>query len=484
MASGLAIGVSLVLGVALGPRALFLALPVTILLGLRDRSHMIRLLVVVTICTFVGIVRGAAGDSEQNAVPLHGTTGAVGTVRSVPVAGGAFERALLDIDQVRTASGEWQDGDAVAIVYLPEAGEGVSYRDKISVTWSATDVDALPPGYAHYVRAQRATASAWIYAYRVERQGPVVFDAIGAVRRDVSRVLQQAFGGDAGGLAAGIVTGDDSAMSDETVDQFRRTGTAHITAVSGQNVSLLIAFLSLWMRPSGRWQRLFANGGLIVAVWLFAVMVGLEAPALRASVVATLTIVGAWSGRRPDPLTLLALSLGGMALIDPGVTSSIGFWLSASASLALCSVVLPDPPDTLRGKVLNLVSGPIVASLGTLPILVSSFGEWSPVSPLANAVLGPIMSVLFPVTYAFALMALLIPPFAGIVAWLPGIGLDLALAVVERLAGITQVIHLESSGPVAAVLIAIPAYAVLFVWSREGSRWLRVLEDRWAAVSP
>ncbi len=376
----------------------------------------------VVACTTIGIARGAVGESDGDPVGLHGTTGAVGTVRSVPVAGGQFERAVLDIQQAQIGSGEWQDRHAVVIVYLPEAGEGVSYRDTISVTWGATDIDALAPGYANYVRAHGATASAWVYAYRVESQGPAAFDAIGAVRRDVSRVLQQAFGGDPGALAAGIVTGDDSAMSDEAVEQFRRTGTAHITAVSGQNVSLLIAFLSLWMHPGGRWQRLLANASLIVAVWLFAIMVGLEAPALRASVVATLTIIGAWSGRRPDPLTLLALSLGGMVLINPGVTSSIGFWLSASASLALCSVVMPDPPDTLRGKLLNLASGPIAASLGTLPILVWSFGEWSPVSPLANAVLGPIMSVLFPVTYAFAVIALLFPPLAGLWGGSPASG--------------------------------------------------------------
>lgn len=475
---------SLVLGVALGPWALLILLPVAVLLGFHQRALWHRLLLLVTVCACIGIVRGAMADSLVDATPLHGTTGAVGTVRSVPVAGGEFERAALEIKRVRTAAGNWEEGHGVAIVYLPESGDGVSYLDTISVTWDATDLNALNPGYANYVRANGANASAWVYGYRLVSEGPAVFDAIGTMRRDVSGVLQQAFEGDAGSLAAGIVTGDDSAMSEGTAEQFRRTGTAHITAVSGQNVSLLLAFLSLWIRPGGHWQRILAHGGLIVAVWLFAIMVGLEAPALRASVVATLTIVGAWSGRRPDPLTLLALSLGGMALIDPKVTSSVGFWLSASASLALCSVVVPDAPDTLRGKVLNLASGPIAASLGTLPVIVWAFGEWSPLSPLANALLSPVMSVLFPATYGFALLALLFQPLAGMVAWLPGIGLDLALAIVRRLAGMAGAIHLETSGPVSAVLVAIPAYAVLAVWSREGARWLRVLEDRWAASSP
>ncbi|MCV5427306.1 ComEC/Rec2 family competence protein, partial [Escherichia coli] len=70
---------------------------------------------------------------------------------------------------------------------------------------------------------------------------------------------------------------------------------------------------------------------MIVLVWSYAVMVGLEAPALRAAIVATLTILGAWSGRRPDPLTLLALALGGMALVEPSMVRGAGFWLSAAA---------------------------------------------------------------------------------------------------------------------------------------------------------
>lgn len=483
MASGLAIGVSLLLGVALGPWALLILLPVAALLGLRDRAQLRRLLLIVAISASLGIARGVLVDRDPGGTPLHASTAAVGTVRSVPVAGGEFERAVLHVERIQVGEGAWRDADALAIVYLPESGEGVSYLDRIQVAWDATDVDALSPGYANYVRAHSASASAWVFGYRVEAQGPAAFDAIAKVRRDVSRFLQDAFGGDAGALASGIVTGDDSAMSDERAEQFRRTGTAHITAVSGQNVSLLVAFLSLWIRPGGWWRRLVSQGGLILAVWLFAIMVGLEAPALRASLVATFTILGAWSGRRPDPLTLLALSLGGMAMLQPNMTRTVGFWLSASASFALCSVMLPDAPETLRGKLLNVASGPLAASLGTLPVLVWTFGEWSPISPLANAVLGPLMSVLFPLTYGFALLGMLAEWLAPVVAWVPGIGLDLALVIVARMAALAPSVHLETGGPMAAVLVAIPAYAILFAWSREGARWLRVAEHRWAPVS-
>lgn len=479
MATGLAIGVSLLLGVSLGLRSLILIIPIVVLLSSRDRSMRLRLVALVIVCGLLGTLRTNFAGDVAPVTTLEGSSGAIGVVTTVPVAGGQFERTTLSLERVRGNDHTWRDARGSVIVYLPDQGEGLSYGDEVFVAWDATDVEALSPGYANYVRTHGATASAWVYSYDIQSQGPSFFDSVSDLRRHFSRLLQSSFQGDAGALAAGIVTGDDSAMSDGAEEAFRRTGTAHVTAVSGQNVSLLIAFLSLWMRPSGRVQRFASHTGMIVAVWLFALMVGLEPPALRASVVATLTILGAWSGRRPDPLTLLALSLGGMALLNPDTTHSVGFWLSASASAALCSVIRVDAPDGVMRKLANLAMGPLAASLGTLPVLVWTFGEWSPVSPLANAVLTPIMSVLFPITYGYALLATLPSSLAAVIGWIPGIGLDVALSVVDRMAEIAPQVHLDDVGETGAIMIAVPALVLLFAWSRESARWLRVLASRW-----
>lgn len=480
MASGLALGLSVLLGVTIGPYALLILLPVALLLSASGGRHRLSLSLLIAISILVGTVRGSGDTPAVAGTPsIDGTTRAVGVVVTVPVAGGAFERAILDLCRVEATDGGWRDARGRVVIYLPESGEGVSYRDEIFLVWDVTSVDSLAPGYANYVRAQDAVASAWVFAYSVQEAGPAFFDTVSAVRRDVSRVLQDSFGGDAGALASGIVTGDDSAMSDATEDAFRRTGTAHVTAVSGQNVSLLIGFLSLWLRPTGRWKRLVSHATMVIAVWLFALMVGLEPPALRASTVATLTILESYSGRRPDPLTLLALSLGAMALIAPGVTRTVGFWLSASASFALCSVVLTDPPDGVRGKLLNLGMGPLAASIGTLPVVLWTFGEWSPVSPLANAVLSPIMTLLFPVVYVYALVAIVAAPVASLFAWAPGIGLDLSLSIIDRMSAIAPQIHLDAVGEKGALMIAIPAFVLLLAWSRDGARWLRVLGRSW-----
>src|SRR5699024_5251017 len=112
-----------------------------------------------------------------------------------------------------------------------------------------------------------------------------------------------------------IVTGDDSGLSPEAEANFLATGTSHITAVSGQNVTLIIGFLSFWFRPKTLRFRILFHLALVCAVWSFTLFVGMESPALRAAIVATFSIAGSHVGRRPDPVTLLSLTLGAIALI-------------------------------------------------------------------------------------------------------------------------------------------------------------------------
>lgn len=481
MADGIAIGLSLLAGVALGGQAALLVLPLAFLLALVRARHVRRTLLIVLICLGVGSLRSESISPPLLTSGMQGTVVATGVVVSFPVASTESERVLVRVEQIRDAHGAWLDVSGTVLAYMPDQRDGLSLHDRVTVRWLLTDVDRLPPGYASYVRSQGASASARVLGYEINDHGPEVFERLANGQRSISTALESALPGDAGALASGIVTGNDSSLSASTEDAFQVTGTAHITAVSGQNVALLVGFLSLWMRPGNGIQRLAVHGLLLATVWSYAVMVGLEPPALRAATVASLTILGAYTGRRPDPLTLLALTLGGMAMIDPDAPRLVGFWLSASASWALCTVVQPQAPKGLRRKVANILLGPLVASIATLPILIATFHDWSPVAPFANAILSPLMTVLFGATYLFTPIALLPGPWASFVAWMPGIGLDLAISIVERMASIAPQVHLDGAGPSGVVMIAIPCLALLLAMSRDGERWIRLLGRAWVS---
>jgi competence protein ComEC len=168
-------------------------------------------------------------------------------------------------------------------------------------------------------------------------------------------------GGDPGtGLGRALLLGDRSGMTAEISDLFRRTGTAHLLALSGMHVSLLFAAL-LWpgaawlarlgqrLAPAGEalWSRLpacLALSGLCVFAWL----AGAASPVLRASLCCALAVRG--RGRlhaeRPpappvDGRTLFAAALLIELSLDPGAVLEMATVLSYASTAGLIWLYAP-----------------------------------------------------------------------------------------------------------------------------------------------
>ncbi|HVL26173.1 MAG TPA: ComEC/Rec2 family competence protein [Thermomicrobiales bacterium] len=481
-ADGVLIGLSLLAGVVLGPLALPLAPGMTLAIqALHGRILWSRVMIVVC-AVALGAARATLAPAPGALDDLERSRAAVGVIVSLPVSGGANERVVLDVQQIEMPDGAVHTVAGRVMLYTSE-GMAVSKGDRVRVVWSASAASSAPPGYARFLSAEGVSGSAHVWSLRTVERGPAWARGLARFRREISQGLREALPGDAGALAAGIVTGDDSGLSAEVDDAFHRSGTSHITAVSGQNIGLLLAFGALWMRPARRSTRIASHVAMIGTVWLYALMVGIEAPALRAAIVATLTILGTYTGRRADPLTLLALTLGGMVLLDPRMAQGAGFWLSASASFALCSVMPVDGPPSIGRFLRQSVRAVLAATVATLPFLVWMFGEWSPVSPLANLLIGPLLTVTFPAAYVLAFIALLAPALVPVCAWIPGIGLDTTIVIVRRVGAIMPLVSLEASRQAGSLAIGLACAAMLATMSRDGARWARLVAHRWRADS-
>lgn len=478
-ADGLLIGLALLAGVALGPVALLVVIPVLLLVSVIRGQVRIASFVMAAICALAGVARAESVPEVMPIEMLEGSNAAIATVEGLPVAGGTYERVFVRVERLRSSDDVWSEADGRMIVYLPQRGPGVGMGVRLFLAWSPTPVERLDPGYGSFVASQGAAGSAFVWSYEVEVRGSAMFRTFSDVRRRITFDLQRAIPGDAGALAAGVVTGDDSGLSEEARRAFRQTGTGHITAVSGQNVGLLIGFLAIWMRPGRRLTRFLTHGTMLSLVWLYVVMVGLEPPAMRAATVATFMMLAVWFGRRPDPLTILSLTLGGMAVLDPRMVGSDGFWLSAAASWALCSSMTTQQGRDWSSAAIDTVRGVIAANIATLPILLWAFGEWSPISLLANLLIGPIITLTFPAAYLLAMMTFGLPLAAPWLAWIPAIGLDIVLVIVDRLASVMPLLHLPVSGPAMALTIALPCFCALVLLSRDGERWRGVLAKEW-----
>ena len=189
-------------------------------------------------------------------------------------------------------------------------------------------------------------------------------------------------------LFAGLVIGDDRNEPPAVINQFRAAGLSHLTAVSGQNVAYVLAGaapLLRRLRPMARWS---ATVGIIA--W-FVALTRFEPSVLRAGLMAGIAATGFLLGREKPPGRVLALAVGVLALVDPLLVWSVGFWLSvgATAGVALLSTrlaALVPGPDWLA-----LPAGvTLAAQAGVAPVSLLVFGTLPLVSLPANLLAVPV----------------------------------------------------------------------------------------------
>ena len=218
---------------------------------------------------------------------------------------------------------------------------------------------------------------------------------------------------DARALAAGIALGRTTELNaGRYADLFAVTGTSHLVAVSGSHLALVSALLASVL-DALRAPRVLRCFVLALAMALYAVLTGGSATAMRSLAMVCIATGMGLFGRRSHAVSALAVTVIALIIHDAGVMYDVGFQLSAAS---VCFIVLfasyldyvlqslHVPPAIAQTLALTLC-----AQWATLPITIPIFGELSLVAPLANLILGPLMSALLVVGVLGVAVALFAP---------------------------------------------------------------------------
>ncbi len=190
-------------------------------------------------------------------------------------------------------------------------------------------------------------------------------------------------------------------IRDEVSDDFRDAGVIHILSVSGLHASIILVLVLV---PLGRLPRPARAIAACTAVWFYAALTGMAAPVARTAVMATVLLAGDTLqrlGRSPNTLGVAGLVI---LAADPLALFQTGFQLSFAAVAGIlvfhpqCTAFFDArfPRLAARAPVRGLVSLLALtacAQFGTLPILVTIFGQVSLVSLVANIVAVPLSFV-------------------------------------------------------------------------------------------
>ncbi|MFA6024243.1 MAG: ComEC/Rec2 family competence protein [Candidatus Gracilibacteria bacterium] len=294
---------------------------------------------------------------------------------------------------------------------VPEQGSSYArylFRNKVLYTMNSARVEVLK-GAGTSLRGS-------LYAFK------------GVVQKRINRLYFEP----EASLVSGLLLGSRKGMSEELTADFQAVGLTHIVAVSGYNISLVIAFI-FWSFSFLLIKKRVVLSVLMVA--LFVLFVGASAAAVRAGIMGSLTAWGLYIGRKSQAFFALLWSAVLMTIWNPAILPfDIGFQLSFASTLGIL-VFVPIlekafPLQKIKSKLLKeALFLTLSAQLATTPFIAFYFGRFSIISLLANLLVAPLL----PFSMLFSALSLIGGELFSLLA---GVYLKAVIGVVRLLAKI------------------------------------------------
>ena len=283
--------------------------------------------------------------------------------------------------------------------------------------------------------------------------------SLDGLRSDLARPLRLLVPEPESGILLGIVLGERASVSQDLARAFAVSGTTHLLAISGFNMTLVGAAVALALR--GRARPMVRAVATVAAIVTYSLLVGLAPSVMRAALMASVASLGLASGRRAATANALCVAVTAMLFADPAAIADLGFVLSAAATagLVLWQAPLAARFSRLPGALSEGLATTLAASAPTLPIVAAAFGRVSIVSPIANLVAVPLFPPLMLTGAAASAVGTMSLDLARPVA-LVAYGCALALrSVVEIFAALPVAAVSVPSGPLTGAVVALALVA-------------------------
>jgi len=254
-------------------------------------------------------------------------------------------------------------------------------------------------------------------------------------------------------LASGLILGVRGGFDSDTRDEFISTGTIHIIALSGYNVTIVAEWIMKIFKIFFS-QFVSIVFGIIVII-LFIMMAGASSTSIRAGIMATIALFARMTGRNYDAGRALFIAALLMIVYDPRVIVDISFELSFLATFGVLFIT-PKVINwvkfiPMKFGLRELFATTIAATLSVLPILLYSTGILSLVSLPANIL---ILSFI-PITMLFSFLV-------GIFGFItPILSFPFGFIAHLLLSYILFIIHFFASLSFASIIV--PSFSIIFV---------------------
>ncbi|KKQ28253.1 MAG: Competence protein ComEC [Candidatus Magasanikbacteria bacterium GW2011_GWC2_37_14] len=273
-------------------------------------------------------------------------------------------------------------------------------------------------------------------------------------------------------LVAGLLYGYRGGVGDLS-EAFNRTGLTHIIAISGYNISIIVAILSIFFtyllipRKKAFWL-------IIIGLLIFVIFVGFAGSVLRAVVMGGLVLIAGQIGRLSKITNVVVFTVVLLCLFNPLILFwDAGFQLSLAATLGLVyltpvivsfmnKIVMLNPEinsgqvpfqhlsylqkilkpfgvssgrmQVQDDKIISFLKDSFVSTLSaiiaTLPLILYYFGRFSIVAPIVNILVLWLVPFLMFFSFVAVFLSFIYWPLAQFVAFISYLGLKYVIIVI------------------------------------------------------
>jgi competence protein ComEC len=400
-----------------------------------------------------GCLRFTSSLPLANGHSLHfyndsGTVEIHGMVVEEPDVENYYSSLTFSVDEM-TVNGKTEEVSGTALIRVSRY-PAYHYGDVLAVNGELRTPSQSPDfDYKSYLEHQGIYSVMYYPDIGVldQGQGSKPLQWIYSVRGSLSASLARALPEPQGSLAQAILLGLRAGVPDYLQQSFSNTGTAHLLAISGLHMSIIIAiFLSLGVLLFGRRRSVYIWLTLGLT-WLYVLLAGMNPPIVRAAIMGSMFLVAEYLGRQRSAIIALAFAAAVMVGVQPGVLWSVSFQLSF---LAMAGLVLFFPyfqnwgrkavSGAFKGRgtlvsaggvITDLFAASVACVIAVWPLIAHSFGAVSLVALPATFFSLPSLPFII-VTSALVAFVGLFAAFASqILGWLAWLFLSYLVLVVQ-----------------------------------------------------
>jgi competence protein ComEC len=248
------------------------------------------------------------------------------------------------------------------------------------------------------------------------------------------------------GVLGAMLLGERGRVGSADLLLLRDSGLIHILAISGLNVTLVMAALFFLLRraPLGVSVRFFVAVAVLVS---FCIVVGSAPSVLRAGAAVGLHLLGRRIGRAGDPCNTLAIVALALTALQPALGRDPGFDLSVLATAGILTLSNPIARALPLPRPAGIALGASLAAyVATAPVAAWHFGRLAPIAVFSNLLAAPLAAAVL----LTGLLAILLSP-------VPWLGAGVAWLAVASVRALLEVARLACAVPGGALRIARPS---------------------------